>query len=84
MKYCSYYQGHINKSECWFLVGGLKLFEHLVFLRTFNVEKSIFEFFVPEHLEKYFEEIMSQFQEQGVVLNLEKLPNRLLDENEIV
>lgn len=79
MNYSLYYRAHVTSSQCWFLVGIIRSFEHLAFDRTFDVEQSVFEFFVPEENETYFLQLMDYFIEQGVVSDLRKLPNRLLD-----
>lgn len=52
--YCSYYQAHIKRPYCWFLVAVLRSFEHVAFDRTIDKNNSIFEFFVPHDTEKYF------------------------------
>ena len=75
--YCSYYQAVVQREKAWFFAGVLRSFEHLVFERTLDKEKSIFEFFVPVDLESYFLDLMSYFQNEGIVRDLEKLPNRL-------
>jgi hypothetical protein len=77
INYCSYYQAAVQKEKAWFFVGVLRSFEHLMFERTLDKEKSIFEFFVPSDLENYFLDLMHYFQNEGIVRNLEKLPNRL-------
>jgi hypothetical protein len=82
--YCLYYQAHVNEKDCWYLVAVLRSFEHLVFDRTFDKKKSIFEFFVPHDLEYYFLEVMSYFEREHIVTYLEKLPNRLFDLDAIV
>lgn len=79
MNYCSYYQAHIKQSECWFFCGVIRSFEHLCFDRTLDVQQSLFEFFVLEEQEDYFAQVMDYFIKQGIVSNLQKLPNRLLD-----
>jgi hypothetical protein len=74
--YCSYYQAAILKEKVWYFTAILRSYEHLVFERTIDKEKSIFEFFVPPDLEHYFLETMHYFQQQDIVRNLQKLPNR--------
>ena len=75
---CLYYQAHINKKDCWFFVAIFRSFEHLAFDRTLDKKSSLFEIFVSPSQQKLFETIMIRFQEVGVVLDFEKLPNRLL------
>jgi len=75
---CLYYQAHIDKPRCWFVVAVLRSFEHLVFDRTLDKETSLFEFFVPPALQPTFEELMRYFQSEGIVLDFKELPNRLV------
>lgn len=84
MNYCSYYQATIRREDCWFLTSIIRSYEHVAFDRTVDVERSIFEFFVPEAMEAEFLQIMHYFQEQGIAVDVVKLPNRLMDESEIV
>ena len=77
-KYCSYYQAHVKKVEQWFLVAVLRSFEHTCFDRTLDKEQGIFEFYVPEEMEWRFCKLMDYFIQQGIVVNLQKLPNRLI------
>jgi hypothetical protein len=76
---CSYYQAIIKREECWLLTATLRSFEHLCFDRTLDKTISMFEFFVPIEQEHYFIDIMKAFEQQGLVSELNKLPNRLLD-----
>ena len=76
---CVYYQATIRQKDCWFFVATLRSYEHLAFDRTYDVEKSIFEFFVPPSNEHIFLEIMHYFEGTGLVSDLKKLPNRLTD-----
>ena len=79
MSYCSYYQALVSKSDTWFLVAVLRSFEHCVFDRTFDAQKAVVEFFVPQDTEDTFLEVMNYLQQQNVVFKFEKLPNRLKD-----
>lgn len=78
--YCSYYQAHVDRPKTLFLVAALRSFEHMVFDRTLNVHESIFEFYVPEDMEKYFLAVIAHFEQQGIVTNLIKKENRLITE----
>lgn len=78
-KYCSYYQAHIKKEESWFFVAALRSFEHTAFDRTLDKATSLFEFYVPQVTEHTFVGIMEYFTELGIVSELKKLPNRLMD-----
>jgi hypothetical protein len=77
--YCSYYQAHVVRSQVWFFVAILRSFDHVSFDRTLDVKNSVFEFFVPAAMEPYFLEIMASLKNEGVVHDITKLPNRLLD-----
>jgi len=82
--YCSYYQAQVERESCWFIVAVLKSYEHLVFDRTIDTESSVLEFFVPPSTERYFLEIISYLESKGMVNNIKKLPNRLLDDTQKV
>ena len=75
--YCSYYQANVERELCWFVTAALRSYEHISFDRTLDPATSLFEFFVPESTEKYFLSIMDHFQSEGLIRNLQKLPNRL-------
>ena len=77
--YCFYYHAHVERELCWFVTAALRSYEHVSFDRTLDPATSLFEFFVPEHCEPYFLSIMSYFEEQGLIQNFQKLPNRLQD-----
>jgi hypothetical protein len=77
--YCSYYHAHVQRELCWFVTAALRSYEHISFDRTLDPATSLFEFFVPKDCEQYFLEIMTYFQEQGLINNLKKIPNRLQD-----
>lgn len=79
MNNCCYYQAVVQSSQCWFVVGVLRSFEHLAFDRTLDKHKSLFEFFVPPLQETYFCQVMNFFIEQGLVTEFQKLDNRLSD-----
>lgn len=81
---CFYYHAQIKRNEAWFFVSVLKSWEHVAFDRTIDVERSLFEFFVPPSMEPYFLQLMQLMEKQGVVTNLQKLPNRLADPLELV
>ncbi len=80
MDYCSYYQAQIDRQQTWFFVGCLKSYDHLAFDRTLDAQEGIFEFFVPVDMEAYFIEFMRYFEGKGIVGNLKKLPNRLINQ----
>lgn len=78
MPYCAYYQAHVDRSRSLFLVAILRSYEHVSFDRTVDVPNSIFEFYVPEDQEGRFLHIMRNLEQEGIIKNLSKLPNRLL------
>lgn len=80
MAYCSYYQATIARRESLYFVALLHSYDHLSFDRTFDVENSIFEFFVPESTESYFLEVMAELEKAGYVSDLKKMENRLAQE----
>jgi len=84
MNYCEYYQAFIKRDQCGFLVSVLRSFEHVAFDRTLDKETSHFEFFVPVQTESCFLELMNFFVAEGIVINFEKKPNRLLDPREVL
>lgn len=79
--YCLYYQAKVSKADTGFLTATLRSFEHLCFDRSLSKEMCLFEFFVPSQLESFFLELMNYYQEQGMVTEFQKLPNRLLNPN---
>jgi hypothetical protein len=76
-RYSAYYQAVLKKEEALFAVGTLKYFDHLCFDRTIDKDKLLYEFFVPPALEAEFLKIMEFLIQKGLILNLEKLPNRI-------
>lgn len=80
MAYCSYFQAFVSRKDTWFFVATMRSNEHLMFDRTFDAERGIFEFFVPEGNEERFVHVMSYYEQQGIVHGLVKLQNRLITE----
>lgn len=78
MQYCSYYQAHVPREHCWFLTATIRSYEHMAFDRTLDKENSIFEFFVPQDMEPLFLQVMARFEKEGIIQNLQNLPNRLI------
>ncbi|HEV2917275.1 MAG TPA: hypothetical protein VGW78_06055 [Candidatus Babeliales bacterium] len=74
-----YYQATVERNLCWFVVAALKTYDHICFDRTIDIERSIFEFFVPQDMEQLFLHVMHYFEQKGLVTNLQKLPNRLIN-----
>lgn len=81
MSYCCYFQAHIVKEQVWFVTSMLRGDDHIVFDRTVDLQRSIFEFFVPENCVDQFLNIMRLLQQHGVVHGLVELPNRLRVQN---
>ena len=82
MRSCLYFQADVVRADTWFFVAVLRSFEHLAFDRTLDKRRGRFEFFVPAGLEQYFLELMDYMQEQGIISDLQKLPNRLIEKIE--
>ena len=80
MSYCSYFQAHVVKKDTLFFVATVRSNDHLMFDRTFDVDRGIFEFFVPIDNEERFVQLMKYYEEQEIVSDLKKLPNRLMTE----
>ncbi len=76
--YCLYYTAHVDKKRCWLLSSILRGTEHIAFDRSLDPQTSTFEFFVPEAMEAVFLEIMTYMHTQGVIADLQKLPNRFI------
>jgi hypothetical protein len=76
MQYSVYYQAHVEREQCWFVVAALKTYDHVCFDRTIDVETSLFEFFVPVDMEETFLVIMRYFEHQKLLTNLRKLPHQ--------
>lgn len=77
MAYSVYYRGKIKRERCWQFVGILRSFEHLAFDRTYSVDDSVFEFFVPSEFQADFEHLMDYFISIDLLSEFKKLPNRL-------
>jgi hypothetical protein len=82
--YCSYYQAEVQRELCWYVTAALRSYDHVSFDRTLDPATSLFEFFVPHSTEKTFLDFMEHFQSEGLVRNLQKLPNRLESSTEQV
>lgn len=80
MSYCSYFQALVAKKDTWFFVATMRSNEHLMFDRTHDAERGLFEFFVPSDNEERFVRLMHWYQEQGIITEFKKLPNRLMTE----
>ena len=77
MNHCCYYQAVIDKKMTWFFAGALRSFEHVAFDRTLDPKTGTFEFFVAPDLEADFLGLMRHLEQQKVIANLRKMPNRL-------
>lgn len=75
--FCRYFQAHIVSHNVWFVTSVLRSCDHLVFDRTIDVRKSIFEFFVPSERAEQFVALIHIFQEKNIVTMFVELPNRL-------
>lgn len=81
--YCSYYQANVKRELCLYAVAALRSYEHLAFDRTLDPETSLFEFFVPTSTEEYFLTLMTHLQSEGLIYNLKKVPNRLINSDQL-
>ncbi len=80
MKYGLYYQALVNREKGWYFTAILRSFEHMCFDRTLDKQKHLFEFYVPQSQKEKFEAIMNYFEQEGLVTELQQLPNRLENE----
>lgn len=80
MSYCLYFQAHVKKESVWIVTSILRSCEHLAFDRNIELQKSIFEFFVPEDSVADFLSLMDYFAKKELLSNLQQLPNRFLTE----
>lgn len=78
MKYSLYYQARVQRELCWLVTATVRFTEHVAFDRTIEKDDSIFEFFVSPDLEDVFLDVAHKLLQQGVFLDLKKLPNRLM------
>lgn len=76
--YSAYFQAFIPPAASWFVTGALRSCEYMAFDRTLDVQGHIYEFFVPHCLVEDFVRLMNEFQQQGLVVDLKQLPNRLM------
>ena len=79
MKYSLYFQAHATKELCWMITSALRFTEHIAFDRAFDKEQSIFEFFVSPDGEDVFLDVMHKLEKEGIVFNIKKMPNRLIE-----
>jgi Domain of unknown function (DUF4911) len=77
--FCTYFQAQVPPKNCWFVIAILKSFEHMSFARTLDAQKGIVEFFVPPSMEEQFLEVTQYFVQHHMMIDLIKLPNRLLE-----
>ncbi len=77
MNYGLYYQALVNREKGWYFTAILRSFEHMCFDRTLDKKKHLFEFYVPQSQKEKFEAIMNYFEQEGLVSELQQLPNRL-------
>ncbi len=78
--YSEYYQAHLLKKKTWFLSAAIRNENNVALARAIEGKNNIFEFFVPKDQEEQFLYLMQALQEKGIVLSLEKKPNRLKKE----
>jgi hypothetical protein len=79
--YCSYYQAFITASEkVLFFTATFRSNDHLASDRALKPEENLFEFYVPLDREQDFLKIMAYYQNNYIIRDLVKLPNRLINE----
>lgn len=79
MNYSIYYQAKVQKELCWLVTSTMRFCEHVAFDRTVEKDDSIFEFFVAPDMETEFLDVAHKLLKRRVFLDLQKLPNRLID-----
>lgn len=79
--YCLYYKAETDRSRGWLLSSIVRGTEHMCFDRCLDKQNAIFEFFVPEKMEKTFLQVMGYLKKEKVVFSLEKKDNRLIHED---
>ena len=77
--YCEYYQARLLREKTWFLSACLRNEDNLVFARALEGQTDTFEFFVPKDQEPRFLEVIGILKSKGIVLDIEKKPNRLIE-----
>ena len=77
MNYSLYFQAHATKELCWMITSTLRFTEHIAFDRAYDKDQNIFEFFVSPDGEDIFLDVMYKLEKEGVLSNIQKLPNRL-------
>ncbi len=83
MQYSVYYQAHVQKELCWMVTATIRYLDHVAFDRTVDKEQSIFEFYVAPDFEAEFLSVAHRLIKHKVFLTLEKLPNRMMAENNL-
>ena len=78
-KFCLYYQAKIEKSRCWLVSSLIRGTEHIAFDRCYDVQESIFEFFVPTEMEEVFLEVIEYLKKKEAIITFEKQENRFCD-----
>ncbi len=78
MNYSLYYQAHATRELCWMVTSSLRFVEGIAFDRAFDKDQSIFEFFVSPDLEDEFLDVVRKLEREGILSNIQKLPNRLV------
>jgi hypothetical protein len=83
MNYSIYYQARVQKELCWIVTSSVRFCEHVAFDRAVDKDESIFEFFVAPDMEVEFLDVAHKLLKKGIFLDLQKLPNRLIDSDVI-
>jgi hypothetical protein len=75
--YSEYYQAKVLKEKTWFLSASIRNESNVAFARAIKGDTGTFEFFVPKDQEERFLSLMDALKKRGIILSLEKKPNRL-------
>ena len=73
--FCLYYQAQTEKNLCWLVSSLMRGTEHIAFDRCCDVQKGIFEFFVPKDMEAVFLEVMDYLKKEKAIIHFEKIEN---------
>jgi hypothetical protein len=74
--YCEYYQAKVLKEKTWFLSASIRNERNVAFARAITGKTDTFEFFVPKDQEKIFLHLIEALKKRGIIISVEKKPNR--------
>ena len=76
--FCNYFQAHIPPSDCFLVIGFLKSYDHICFIRTIDPQQGLLEFFVPPHTTEEFTTLIQYLEKNALIFNFKKEKNRLI------